>query len=176
MKSTVRRPDRGLLCLASLMTGAIACKPAGKLSSSAVRQEMENDVGAGQGPLGPPQLPPVPQDPSVTSAPAAFKKGSCGEASYYGPGFAGNPTASGEIFDPGKLTAAHRTLPFGTIVRVIPDSKALMPTDPNAGVDVRINDNGPFAPGRIIDLSEAAFARLAPLGTGVLRVCLYIKQ
>jgi rare lipoprotein A len=71
-----------------------------------------------------------------------------GMASWYGARFAGHRTASGERFNPGDYTAAHRTLPFGTRVRV---------TDAEGdSVIVRINDRGPFARGRVIDLSQAA--------------------
>jgi len=84
---------------------------------------------------------------------------SSGNASWYGPGFAGRLTANGEIFDPSQLTAAHKTLPFGTRVRV---------TNLNNGrsVDVRINDRGPFKPGRVIDLSRAAAERVGMIGSG----------
>ena len=86
-----------------------------------------------------------------------------GGASWYGPGFAGRRTASGEIFDPSDLTAAHRTLPFGTRVRV---------TDLETGatVEVRINDRGPFLPGRVIDLSRAGAEALNAVGRGVIDV------
>lgn len=86
-----------------------------------------------------------------------------GGASWYGPGFAGRRTASGEIFDPSDLTAAHRTLPFGTRVRV---------TDLATGgtVEVRINDRGPFVPGRVIDLSRAGAEALNAVGRGVIDV------
>ena len=72
-----------------------------------------------------------------------------GHASWYGPGFHGRRTASGEIFNTNELTAAHRSLPFGTKVRV---------TNQRTGQStvVRINDRGPFAHGRIIDLSRAS--------------------
>ena len=72
-----------------------------------------------------------------------------GKASYYGRELAGNRTASGERFDPSDLTAAHRTLPLGSRVRI---------TNPRTGdsVIVRINDRGPFHSNRLIDLSEAA--------------------
>ncbi len=72
-----------------------------------------------------------------------------GRASWYGPRFRGQQTANGEIFDPSAFTAAHRSLPFGTRVRV---------TNLNNGesVVVRINDRGPYAAGRIIDLSRVA--------------------
>ena len=87
------------------------------------------------------------------------------EASYYGKGFAGRPTANGETFDPGQLTAAHRTLPFGTIVKV---------TDAVTGksVDVRINDRGPFHGNREIDLSEAAAREIGMIGAGTAKVIL----
>jgi len=76
-----------------------------------------------------------------------------GSASWYGARFAGRPTASGETFDPEEYTAAHRDLPFGSRVLV---------TYPRTGrsVVVRINDRGPWARGRVIDLSEAAAAEL----------------
>jgi rare lipoprotein A len=72
-----------------------------------------------------------------------------GPASWYGPGFHGRRTASGEIFNTNELTAAHRSLPFGTRVRV---------TNQRTGRStvVRINDRGPYAHGRIIDLSRAS--------------------
>ncbi|WP_170004571.1 septal ring lytic transglycosylase RlpA family protein [Pseudopontixanthobacter vadosimaris] len=87
-------------------------------------------------------------DPPVEEEPAARVIGS-GNASYYGKRFAGKRTASGERFDPGQLTAAHRTLPFGSLVQV---------TNPANGrsVTVRINDRGPFHGNRIIDLSRSA--------------------
>ncbi|MXO64918.1 septal ring lytic transglycosylase RlpA family protein [Altererythrobacter endophyticus] len=82
-----------------------------------------------------------------------------GEASWYGPRFRGRPTANGETFDPTQLTAAHRTLPFGSKVRV---------TDNRTGktVIVRINDRGPYAHNRIIDLSEAAARKIGIHGSG----------
>lgn len=86
-----------------------------------------------------------------------------GIASWYGPGFAGRLTANGEIFDPGQLTAAHRTLPFNTHLRVV-----------NLGngrsVVVRINDRGPFKGARIIDLSRAAAERIGMIGSGTAMV------
>jgi len=81
-------------------------------------------------------------------------------ASWYGPKFAGRPTASGEIFDPRKLTAAHKTLPLGTklIVYYPKTGKA---------VEVRVNDRGPYVPGRHLDLSEAAAEELGLKERGV---------
>lgn len=97
--------------------------------------------------------------PGFSSVPNAAE----GVASWYGPGFDGNLTANGEIFDTTKLTAAHQTLPFGTLVRV---------TNLNNGeaVVVRINDRGPFVGGRIIDLSLAAAERLEMVDGGTAPV------
>lgn len=86
-----------------------------------------------------------------------------GFASYYGDGFDGRKTASGEVFDKSKLTAAHRTLPFGT--------KVLVTNMKNGrSVIVTINDRGPFKAGRIIDLSEAAARQLDMIQSGVVMV------
>lgn len=85
-----------------------------------------------------------------------------GLASWYGgnDGFEGKPTASGEIYDSSKLTAAHRDLPLGTIVDVTN-------ADNGKTVRVRINDRGPFVRGRIIDLSHAAAQEIGIIGPGV---------
>lgn len=72
-----------------------------------------------------------------------------GMASWYGGKFQGRQTANGEVFDTNKMTAAHKTLPFNTLVKVIN-------TNNNKTVLVRINDRGPFVEGRVIDLSRAA--------------------
>lgn len=82
-----------------------------------------------------------------------------GVASYYGKRFAGRRTASGETFNPQQLTAAHKTLPFGTKVLV---------TNPRSGksVTVRINDRGPYAHGRSIDLSRAAAEQIGLVARG----------
>lgn len=84
-------------------------------------------------------------------------------ASWYGQEFAGRPTANGEIYDPQALTAAHKSLPFGTLVLVSnPDN--------GASVVVRVNDRGPFVPGRDLDLSEAAATILGIRVSGTARV------
>jgi len=72
-----------------------------------------------------------------------------GEASYYGPGFHGKKTASGEIFNQNDYTCAHKTLPFGTKLEVVRD-------DNGESVVVRVNDRGPYSGKRILDLSVAA--------------------
>jgi rare lipoprotein A len=86
-----------------------------------------------------------------------------GEASYYGPGFAGKPTASGEPMNPHALTAASRTLPLGTTAKVTN-------TETGKSVAVAVNDRGPYAGGRILDLSERAAKRLGMKDDGVARV------
>lgn len=86
-----------------------------------------------------------------------------GIASWYGPDFHGKATASGEIFDTNRLTAAHRTLPFGAIVEV-------RNLENGRVVRVRINDRGPFVRGRVIDLTHAAAERLDMLLGGTARV------
>ena len=93
----------------------------------------------------------------------ATKPYQIGKASWYGKQFAGRDTASGEPFDMFRFTAAHKTLPLGTLVKV---------TDIKTGnwVVVRINDRGPMVPGRIIDLSYGAAQMLGTRGHGVVTV------
>lgn len=92
-----------------------------------------------------------------------------GGASWYGPGFHGRRTASGERYDMHALTAAHRTLPFGTLVRV----HSLVN---GREVEVRITDRGPYSHGRIIDLSRAAAQALDMLGLGFKEVVLMVPE
>lgn len=112
-------------------------------------------------PAPPPPVAPVPTPRVVYT--------SSGQASWYGPGFYGNRTANGEVFRPGTMTAAHRTLPFGTRVRV---------TNLNNGrvAVVRINDRGPFHGNRVIDLGHGAAKQLGVLSSGVARVKLEVLQ
>ncbi len=100
---------------------------------------------------------------SVVRAPAVSEVDEVGTASWYGIAERGRPTASGEPMDPGQMTAAHPSLPFGTKVRV---------TDLTTGkaIEVRINDRGPFVDHRIIDLSHEAARRLGMLERGVAPV------
>lgn len=90
-----------------------------------------------------------------------------GTASYYGPGFQGRKTASGEIFDMNDMTCAHRTLPFGTVLLVRNLGNGREAT-------VRVNDRGPYVSGRIVDLSRAAADRIGMLGTGTAEVLLKV--
>ena len=98
-----------------------------------------------------PQLPPQPGKPQI------------GVASWYGPGFHGERTSSGEVYDQNELTAAHPTLPLGTVVRVTN-------LDSGRSVDVRVNDRGPFVKDRAIDLSHAAAHQIGMLGPGTAPV------
>lgn len=101
--------------------------------------------------------------PSAPEPASSERELASGSASYYGNELAGNPTASGERFDPNDLTAAHRTLPLGSRVRV---------TNPRNGesVVVRINDRGPFHGNRVIDLSLAAARDIGLIQSGVGQV------
>lgn len=92
-----------------------------------------------------------------------YSKNFRGFASYYGNEFQGRKTANGEIYDSSKLTAAHKTIPFGTLVKVTNLKN-------NKSVIVKINDRGPFVEGRIIDLSYAAARQIDMLWDGVVQV------
>lgn len=106
---------------------------------------------------------------TITIAPVTISEASVapqlelGKASYYADKFNGRSTASGEIFSNAGMTAAHKTLPFGTKVRVTNAANGNM-------VEVIINDRGPFTPGRIIDLTSTAFSALDNLSRGVIDV------
>jgi|SRR5579875_3411726 len=92
-----------------------------------------------------------------------------GVASWYGEEFQGNPTASGEIFNMNALTAAQRDLPLGTEIRVtnLRNHRSLV---------LRINDRGPFVPGRMLDVSRAAASRLGFVGRGMAPVSIEIVK
>ncbi|MEX0844129.1 MAG: septal ring lytic transglycosylase RlpA family protein [Balneolaceae bacterium] len=92
-----------------------------------------------------------------------------GMASWYGPNFHGKLTANGETYDMNGVSAAHRTLPFGTILLV-------ENLDNGKTVQVRINDRGPYAKDRIIDLSKAAAEQVDMIGPGTARVRLYLLE
>ena len=116
--------------------------------------------------MSPPQLQDAPSD--------AQRELERGTASWYGPRFHGRRTASGERYDQQAYTAAHRTLPFGTLVRV----RSLVN---GREVEVRITDRGPYALGsagrnRIIDVSRAAAVELDMLGLGVKEVVLFVAE
>ena len=127
-----------------------------------------------------PPPPPPPTSAPPTSAPGdetagaataashgGHETGETGLASWYGHPYHGRASASGEIYDMEQMTAAHRTLPFGTMVRV-------HDLDNQKSVDVRINDRGPFVDGRVIDLSHAAARVIEMIGPGTAQVQLEI--
>lgn len=89
----------------------------------------------------------------------------CGGASWYGPGFNGKRAASGQIFNQNAMTAAHKSLPFGTKLRVV-DQRT------GRAIQVTINDRGPYIGGRIIDLSAAAASKLGFRNRGTTSVCI----
>lgn len=98
-----------------------------------------------------------------TAAPVKKGHTETGIASWYGHPYHGRKTASGETYDMNKLTAAHRTLPFGVWVEVENRRN-------KRRVDLRITDRGPFVDGRIIDVSKAAAERLDMIGPGIVPV------
>ena len=86
-----------------------------------------------------------------------------GKASYYGPGFHGRKCANGDVFDMNKLTCAHRTLPFGTMLKVTNTKNGKSTT-------VEVTDRGPYVKGRIVDLSKAAAKEIDMIAAGVVNV------
>lgn len=130
-----------------------------KTSCAAVRAALAAALLLAPAALAPPAVAQAPQPESG----ALIVQG---KASYYRHGAR---TASGERFDPEGLTAAHRTLPFGSRVRVVDEATG-------RAVVVRINDRGPFAHGRVIDLAQGAARRLGMMGRGVTRVSVYAVE
>lgn len=114
------------------------------------------------------------QQPSAASqaqppCAGSVRKLESGVASYYSDSLAGRSTASGEPYEPGKLTAAHKSLAFGSVVCVVHQ-------DSQRSVVVTINDRGPFVRGRVIDLSRAAARRLDLLVAGIASVDVYLMS
>jgi rare lipoprotein A len=110
-------------------------------------------------------------DPSVTGSISENKIATAatlqkGTASWYGPGFHGRRTASGERFNSGAMTAAHRSLPFGTKLKVVNEKNG-------RSVVVRVNDRGPFTHNRIIDLAKGPAQELGLTSTGTAYVSLH---
>lgn len=121
-----------------------------------------------------PPAAPAPAPPSPPAAPAPRPQAQAGEVergrvSLYGADFAGKTTANGETFDPDGLTMAHRTLPFGTRVRVTN-------LENQRSVVVTVNDRGPFIAGRIADLSLAAARQIGMVTSGVVDAMLEVLQ
>ena len=101
-------------------------------------------------------IPLAPQDAQAYSG--------CGSSSWYGAEFEGQRTANGERFSSKAMTAAHRSLPFGTVLKVTNRANG-------RSVMIRVNDSGPYFGGRVLDLSRSAFARIASVDQGVVDVC-----
>jgi rare lipoprotein A (peptidoglycan hydrolase) len=133
--------------------------------ASAPTESVESSTTAQPAPT-PPEIgkPPIKKPPAVQG-----KLPQTGEASWYGSQHQGKPTASGEIFDHGLFTAAHRTLLLGSKIKVtnLANGKS---------VEVKINDRGPFAEGRIIDLSQAAAKALEMMQSGKTMVRLELSS
>jgi rare lipoprotein A len=121
-----------------------------------------NDTAARGGAVDVTEVAPAASSASQTASQSASHLGT-GMASFYADRFHGQRTASGEAFDNTALTAAHRTLPFGSLVRVSNPATG-------ASVVVRINDRGPFTRGRTIDVSRAAAEQLGMVRAGHARV------
>ncbi|MBL4719349.1 MAG: septal ring lytic transglycosylase RlpA family protein [Erythrobacter sp.] len=159
----VYRAFRNVLFLAALALPATAALPQEHVHPAAVPGSFDASFARFE------TLPPAPQpaghvvdlstiEPPVELPPVTRSIGT-GVASYYGRRFHGRLTANGERFDMHAMTAAHRTLPFGSLVEV---------TNPRTGkrVTVRINDRGPFHGNRVIDVSRAAATELGLIGRG----------
>lgn len=145
-----------------LVSGCAVTRPIARLDGSSLPAEPAAAIALDPSRAAPERQ----QKPRIEAeTPPAPKRprGQVGVASYYGGFFHGRPTASGETFDQTELTAAHRTLEFGTRLRVtnLENKKAVI---------VTVNDRGPFVRGRVIDLSRRAARVLGFLEEGVARV------
>ena len=152
---TLRVSIAAALLLGGSITAAFAASDdtAATVAASAQADPVEADASL---PRFTPSEADAPEAGEETDVAIAEDLGS-GMASWYGTDFAGRRTASGEAFDPGEYTAAHRTLPFGSRVRVSRGGKSVV---------VRINDRGPFHGNRVIDLSRAAASDLGLVSAG----------
>ncbi len=151
-------------------TGRVAAAESTPSIELAIRT-VEASESVEESPLNKPAAPALPI--ATPSEPPSLERRvrsvSRGQASWYGPGFYGNRTASGEVLRRGTLTAAHRSLPFGTKVRV---------TNLHNGRSavVRINDRGPFHGHRVIDLAHGAASELGVVASGVASVKLEVLK
>ena len=158
-----------LAILAGLCVVATGCasmdrsgtRPGGLAEGTPPPSTTEGTGTRPQAPAAPPATPAKPAPPRASVQ--------TGKASWYGDAHHGKKTASGETYDMAELTAAHRSLPLGTRVRVVN-------LENGRSVVVRINDRGPFARGRIIDLSRAAARELGHLGSGVFTVRIEVLE
>jgi len=144
-------------CIAALLVG---CAPL----------PVEPEAPSPQPPAAPsPPVPPEAPPPPVSTARPDAATIERGRVSLYGDEFAGKTTASGDVFDPDALTMAHRSLPFGTRVRVTN-------TENHRSVEVTVTDRGPFVAGRIADLSLAAARQIGMVAHGVVEATLEVLR
>ena len=103
------------------------------------------------------------EDPKAAGTTKVSTNVKTGKASWYGPGFHGKLTANGERYDMNGISAAHKTLKFGTKVKItnVANGKSIV---------VKINDRGPYIAGRQFDLSKGAFKKIASINTGVIKI------
>ena len=156
------------LLLALMLASSVGASPSSEeFVIRAIRESEETTAIQEAAPVRP--LPAPPPKPMATDSaiPSKLIEVVQGAASWYGPGFYGRTTANGERFRKGTLTAAHRTLPFGTKVRVTNLSNG-------QSVVVRINDRGPFSYHRVIDLAHGAASQLKMMQAGEVTVRLEI--
>jgi rare lipoprotein A (peptidoglycan hydrolase) len=153
-----------LACLLAQGCSAVSTASRSSVQTETSAPELIDKDGAGGNIGANLQKVSIESDARKNAAPPSNQKHALrGEASWYGPGFHGKKTASGEIFDQTKFTAAHKTLPLGSRARV---------TNIKNGnsVEVEINDRGPFVEGRILDLSRAAARALGFISAGTAPV------
>ncbi|MBD3241753.1 MAG: septal ring lytic transglycosylase RlpA family protein [Chitinivibrionales bacterium] len=160
---TVNTPRRKPIAAAYRLFAVLVALALLAECTSSARYTRDNPTPAQQTARTEPSPKPRRKTPPRTKPQPSSRASFSGVASYYGPGFHGKQTANGERFDMHGMTAAHRTLPFGTRLRV---------TNRNNGksVVVRVNDRGPFKKGRVLDVSYGAAKRLDMLGSGTAPV------
>ncbi len=148
--------------------GLDSVRPAApKVSADIVSEDRTPDAGSSGESTAEKSNPEVAS--SASPSPSNPSGDQVGYASWYGSRFHGRLTANGEVYDMNKLTAANKTLPFGTVVKVTN-------LENGKSVDVTINDRGPFVAGRIIDLSRAAAEAIGLMSMGVAKVRLHILK
>ncbi|MEA3036073.1 MAG: rare lipoprotein [Sphingomonadales bacterium] len=154
-------PRAAALAVAALIISA----PAGAVDAVSPRlQSLQDAVAAASDPVPAPSL-----EAKAEAVQQAFEAIGEGQASYYGRELAGNRTSSGERFNPMALTAAHRTLPLGTLLRVTNLANG-------RSVIVRVNDRGPFVRSRLIDVSLGAAREIGMVAQGRAQVRLEVVR
>jgi rare lipoprotein A len=158
--------DKARTVLIIVLLAAAACAPQPRYRTGDTvkvpRYGGSSGDSSGKKPSPKPKGTTVPDRPMIPTG--VYEEGI---ASYYGPKFHGRLTANGEVFDMNGISAAHKVLPFGTMVTVTNLHKGM-------SIVVRINDRGPFVGDRIIDLSQGAAAKIGMIKTGTARVRLEI--